>query len=127
MSDPMPSLDLVSVFDVVPKANRFNKGKIRLELIPSEFKRELGNVFTKGAAKYADDNWKLSAGTPDHQSFIKDRIGSLERHLLAYQEGELFDSEVVKGAENIITSHLGHIAWNALAVLYYELHNASQP
>ena len=36
---------------------RYNEGKNRLDLIPAFAYKKIGDVFTKGAQKYAPNNW----------------------------------------------------------------------
>jgi hypothetical protein len=103
------------------KALRYNTGKIRYELIPVEFTEELARVFTKGAYKYDDDNWMLSIGKPEGKEFVKGCIGCLQRHLAAFRKGESFDQDTPDGYTGLKTHHLAHVAWNALAVMYYEM------
>jgi hypothetical protein len=62
-----------------------------------------------------------SINTEDHVSFVSDRYESIRRHLSAWRRNELFDPEVVKGAENLNTYHMGHVAWNALAIMFYDI------
>jgi hypothetical protein len=69
------------------------------------------------------DNWKQSVNTDDHDLFVRDRVGSLKRHLLAYRKGEFFDPDRPEGYTGPDTTHLGHVAWNALAILWYYLND----
>lgn len=90
------------------EAMRFNAGKIRYDLIPPEFIREVAEVFTFGAKKYKPNNWK--GFTPEQQEEIK---GSLLRHIYAYLEGEENDSE--SGL-----SHLAHAGCNLAFMIYFK-------
>lgn len=61
-------------------------GKCRLELIPPEALTSLGDAFTFGAKKYADDNWA--------KGFKWRRlIGAAQRHINAFNSGEDKDQE----------------------------------
>jgi len=87
---------------------KHDKGKPRLELIDPGFILGVGKVLTFGAEKYADDNWK--------QATVEDRkrsMGSLLRHTMAYQSGELIDPE--SGIE-----HLYHMATNIMFMAWYD-------
>lgn len=78
---------------------KHDSGKLRLDLIPAEAIRALGEVFTFGAAKYGDRNWE--------EGIDSDRVyAALERHLLAWREGENTDPE--SGLP-----HLAHALTNA--------------
>ena len=94
-------------------ALRYNQGKLRYGLVPAQFFKWLAEVFTKGAEKYAPNNWKNSYGTDDHDSFVEDRVESLTRHLQEYRLGEDNDTETG-------LPHLVHVAWNALVVSWYD-------
>lgn len=87
-------------------AMRFNQGKTRYGLLPTSWTKALAEVMTRGAVKYRPDNWKKGMDP----SFMVD---SLERHLQSFREGEIFDPESGN-------HHMAHVAWNALALMYYE-------
>lgn len=93
------------LIDGLPKtqADRYNEGKPELSYIldaPLAMKG-LANRFSLGAKKYSRDNWKK--GLPDVQV-----IDSLLRHLIAYQNGEVYDSD---GG-----LHVDAIVWNAVVL-----------
>lgn len=68
------------------KGIKHDKGKLRLDLIPPEMHRALGEVLTFGADKYGDRNWE--------QGISEDRLyAACQRHLLAHREGEKHDNE----------------------------------
>lgn len=90
-----------------PSGLRFDTGKNRLDLIPPEWEWELGLVLTAGAKKYADRNWELGM---DWSKIV----GPLRRHLNKFLRGERFDEETK-------AHHLAHVAWNALALMSYDL------
>ena len=78
---------------------KHDNGKLRLDLIPTEAVRGLGEVLTFGAGKYGDRNWE--------KGLDSDRVyAALERHLLAWREGEIIDPE--SGLP-----HLAHVLTNA--------------
>lgn len=84
---------------------KFDGGKIRYDLIPVEALREVAKVYTMGAVKYADNNWR--------KGIAWGRIyAAVQRHLSAYWGGEDTDSE--SGL-----SHLAHAAWGMLTLLEY--------
>lgn len=84
-------------------------GKPRWELLPLDAIEEIVRVYTMGAGKYADDAWKT---IPDaHRRYL----AALFRHIAAYERGERKDKE--SGL-----SHLAHAAWNAIAILWLDMH-----
>ncbi len=94
-------------------ALRYNKGKLRYDLLPAEWEAELAEILTKGAEKYDAHNWKKSIGTADHDAMVEDRYSSARRHIEAWRRGEKIDPELG-------TSHLGMAAWNLLVCLTYD-------
>jgi hypothetical protein len=65
---------------------KHDDGKLRLDLIPPEAIRALGEIFTHGCQKYGDRNWE--------QGIAPDRLyAACQRHLLAHRLGEATDPE----------------------------------
>ena len=90
-----------------PEGLRFNAGKNQLNLVPPDALWALGEVFTKGAEKYAANNWLKGMDWSKVE-------GCMMRHLLKYQMGEDRDEETG-------CLHMAHVAWNAMAILTYQL------
>jgi len=68
------------------QGQKFDGGKPRLDLIPSEVIFALGNILEYGGRKYGDRNWE--------KGMELDRIyGAAMRHLWAYWGGEYTDEE----------------------------------
>lgn len=88
-------------------AIRYNEGKVRYDLIPPEFIREIAEVLTFGATKYSPDNWK--GFNKQQQEEIK---ASLLRHIYTYLEGDEFDQE--SGLH-----HLAHAGCNLAFLAYF--------
>ena len=86
---------------------RFDEGKERVDLLPADALMELGKVYAAGAKKYAEKNWER--GMPFHKC-----LGPLLRHLFKWMRGEKLDPEDGQ-------LHIAKVAWNALALLTYEL------
>lgn len=84
-----------------PVGLRFNNGKPMLTLIEPGFRLEMAKVLTRGAQKYARDNWKK--GIPIQTGILD----SLERHLVAFEGGQELDEET--GCH-----HLAMVAVNAM-------------
>lgn len=120
------------------KGKRYNKGKNRIELIPAKPIQMLGDVYTRGAHKYSiyekgdgtqtlgkdisledasklkmiysgADNWRLGLSWTE-------AIGSVERHINAYKQGEDIDPELG-------TYHLANAAWGLFSLMeFYKTH-----
>ena len=70
---------------IVEDFMKFDKDKLRYDLIPPSATKGLAKVLTYGAKKYKPNNWRLGN---------KDRyVAALMRHIEAYREGEMVDSE----------------------------------
>lgn len=87
------------------KGLRFNKGKIRYDLVPQFPLEQIARVLTYGAQKYEENNWRRGMKWSNV-------IASLERHLQAIKSGEDFDPET-----GIL--HSAHIATNAMFLTEY--------
>ena len=85
-------------------ADRFNEGKIAWELMDFKSLEPLIEVLMFGATKYSKDNWKK--GQP-----ITELLGSLFRHIIAFQNGETLDKESGK-------SHIGHAMCNLMFIQF---------
>ncbi len=86
---------------------RADAGKTEFHLIPCDALGELGRVYTFGAKKYAPRNWE--------RGMLWSRAyNSLMRHLQAFWSGENRDAESQ-------LYHLAHVAWNAVALLTYQI------
>lgn len=83
---------------------RYDKGKLRWDLVPPEFE-EVVEDYTLGAAKYSERNWEkgMSWGRV---------FGSLMRHSWKFWRGEDIDEETG-------LHHMAMAAWNAIALLVY--------
>jgi hypothetical protein len=86
---------------------RYDADKIRMDLIPHEWMFAVSEVMTEGSKKYEPRNWELGM----HWSKC---WGPLLRHAFKWLRGERYDPET--GCH-----HLAMVAWNALALMSYEL------
>jgi len=84
---------------------RFNKGKVRYDLVPAYSHEEYAKVLMHGAEKYGDDNWRKGMSW-------NSVLASLERHLYAIKNGEDLDSE-----SGLL--HSAHIMANAAFLTEY--------
>ena len=87
------------------EALRYNKGKLRYDLLEPYAIEQLTKVFTMGANKYAEHNWLKGMKWTS-------MIASLKRHLAAFERGEDFDPE-----SGLL--HMAHCAWNAMGLISY--------
>jgi hypothetical protein len=88
---------------------KHDQSKLRVDLIPPELISYDAAIYTIGAGKYGDDNWKGGLS-------YRRVLGAIGRHLLQRCLGEKNDSE--SGLP-----HLAHARWNIGALLYYDLHD----
>jgi uncharacterized HAD superfamily protein len=87
--------------------DRFNEGKLRLDLITPEMTEGLGRVLTHGATKYQPRNWQKGL----HWTGV---LASLKRHITAFERGEDYDPETG-------CLHMEHAMVNAgFLVTYYK-------
>ena len=86
-----------------------DKGKIRVDLLPTEALVEVAKVLTFGASKYDPWNWK--AGMAYSRLY-----GATLRHLFAWSEREDHDPE-----SGLL--HLAHAGCNILFLLAYQVLN----
>jgi hypothetical protein len=97
------------------KGLRYNKGKLRMELIPVEWTWALAAILTKGAEKYAARNWEKGLSDAD-------TIGCLKRHIAKWEAGESYDVGVdPQGRPNTGCHHMAIAAWNCLVLMTQEL------
>jgi hypothetical protein len=89
------------------EAKKNDEGKLRYDLIPPVALRELAAVYTIGAKKYGDNNWK--------KGLSKERIlAAMMRHFEQYRDEEDIDEENGQ-------YHMASVAWGAFALLWYDL------
>lgn len=88
-------------------AGRFSVGKMRHDLIAPWALEQLVGVYTYGAQKYDDDNWRKGL------KWRKDVFACILRHVWKWFRGEKFDNE--SGLH-----HLSHAAWNCFTLIEYE-------
>ncbi len=94
---------------------RLNKGKTMMELTLPEWDWALADVSTMGQLKYDAWNWLLGM----KWSYM---IGCMKRHLAKFELGERYDGkEYNKELGTTGCHHLAMVAWNALALMSYDL------
>lgn len=88
------------------KGTKNDTGKLRYDLIPPFGHQELARVFTIGAKKYSDNNWR---GGFKYSRVIAAAI----RHLEAWRRGEQYDPQDGQ-------LHLSSVAWAAYVLMEFE-------
>jgi hypothetical protein len=89
--------------------NKYDGEKLRYNLLPMDAVDEVVRRFTHGAQKYAPDNWKRV------ENPVERYATALMRHYSAWRQGEVVDGE--SGL-----THIGAVAWNALVLVWFDLH-----
>ena len=84
---------------------KFDTGKTRYDLIDAYALEQLALIYTFGAIKYEDENWRKGISW-------KRIFGAIMRHLWAFWTGEETDKE--SGLP-----HLAHAAWGVFTLLNY--------
>ena len=95
---------------------KFDGGKLRLAEMLQDFRLPLSavcRVWEFGADKYEKSNWKKVDNAVDRYT------NAMLRHLME-EEAKPFDDE-----SEIL--HAAHVAWNALARLYFIMHEKGLP
>ena len=84
---------------------KYDEGKLRFDLIPGDALEELAIIYTFGARKYEDNNWR--------KGMLWSRVfGAIMRHLWAFFRGQDLDPESGR-------PHLAHAAWGCFTLLNY--------
>jgi hypothetical protein len=103
-----PSQSGVLVSKLNEAGLKYDKDKLRFDLIPAEPLEDLAMVYTFGAGKYDDHNWRK--GLAWNRVFA-----ACMRHLWAFWRGEDLDKE--SGL-----SHLTHAAWCCFTLMEFSKH-----
>ena len=89
---------------------KFDKEKLRYDLLPPEILEAAATIFTFGANKYGANNWQKL------EDFENRYYAALERHIQAWRKGEKVDKESGE-------PHLSHALVNVMFLLWNELNN----
>lgn len=87
---------------------KLDDGKLRWDLLSWEAVEKIVEVYTFGTKKYGENTWQ------NVENFEARYRAALVRHLVSHIKGEKVDEE-----SQIL--HLAHMAWNALALIWFEL------
>jgi hypothetical protein len=88
---------------------KYDKGKLRWDLLPIDCVEEVVKILTFGSKKYEANNWQQVENAEDRY------FAALMRHLSASRQGNLVDEE--SGL-----SHLSHAMCNIVFLLWLEKH-----
>ena len=91
------------------KDYKYDKDKVRMDLLPFDCLTEIAKVLTHGAKKYKDNSWKTV------KNGERRYLGALLRHIDAMERGKKIDPE-----SGLL--HAAHMACNAIFLLWFELH-----
>jgi hypothetical protein len=89
-------------------ARKDDAGKLRYDLIPLEALEALARVYTFGADKYEDNNWKKGIR-------FSRVVAAMWRHMVAWAMGQRDDPETG-------INHLAHVAWGCFTLIYFQHH-----
>jgi len=84
---------------------KFDGEKIRYDLIPADALHELARVYTHGAQKYEDDNWRKGMEW-------KKIMGAMERHYNSFKRGQEYDPD-----SGLL--HIAQVAWGAFTLINF--------
>ena len=90
----------------IEAGKKYDHGKLRYDLIPFDSLEKLAEVYSYGASKYEDQNWRKG------MSWSR-CIGAMLRHTFIWIRGETIDEE--SGCH-----HLAMSAWYCLSLMNYE-------
>lgn len=89
---------------------RYNDNKLRVDLVSPRSIKAMAQVLTKGVEKYPENNWRKGL------KWIGGVMSSVDRHLLAFKNGEDRDPE-----SGLL--HIAHAMTNLMFLLeYYTTH-----
>jgi hypothetical protein len=86
---------------------RFDAKKVMVELLRPLIEWGISDVFTRGAIKYAANNWMRGMSW-------RSIHGPMKRHMMKWAAGEVYDKDT--GCH-----HLFMVAWNASVLAVYQL------
>ena len=86
---------------------RYDRGKLRFDLIPEDVMEKLAEVYTHGASKYNDENWRKGMSW-------KRMIGPIKRHFNKACRGQ--DIDIDSGC-----IHLAQVIWGCMSLIHYQL------
>lgn len=86
-------------------SKKYDKGKLRWDLLPLNLIEKVVEIYTFGAEKYGANTWQnLEDGYNRYKA-------AMFRHLMEFEKGNIYDDESK-------LEHLAHMVWNGIAMLY---------
>lgn len=108
LNDALKGVNLISSnISELKEGAKYDDGKPRMDLLPSDPMKEVAKVLTFGAKKYAAHNWRKGI------NYSRVYAG-LQRHLSAWNDNDTTDPETG-------LNHLAHAACCLMFLLEYEL------
>jgi len=102
LENNMPNFKLINEHNIKTAKSGFKKDqgnhKLRYDLIPHELLTRLAEVYTKGAEKYPEENWRL-ATKQDSYSFKK----AAWRHFIQWIRGDKDEDHALQLVWNIFS------------------------
>jgi len=97
--------DAIDLNNSLTEGAKFDTGNTRYDLIDAYSLEQLALIYTFGAQKYEDENWRKGISW-------KRVFAATMRHLWSFWKGEELDPE--SGLP-----HLAHAAWNIFSLINY--------
>ena len=95
------------ICDVSKVGKKFDKGKLRYDLLPLGPLEQVTDIITFGSEKYGPNNWqKVDKGLDRYYA-------AAMRHLIAWKTGEKIDQDSGR-------SHLAHVGCNLFFMMWLE-------
>lgn len=113
VSNNLDDVDIDGAYDNVYKCNhsirglKFDKDKLRWDLLPIDMIEKVVEVLTLGSVKYGDNNWQLVANGNERY------YAAIMRHLVEWRKGNRLDNE--SGID-----HMAHVICNAIFLMYFD-------
>jgi len=103
---------------------KYDDDKPRFSLVPMECLEEVAKVFTFGAKKYGDFNWRTDLGTSRHHEMRRRFLDAAFRHLVAGAIEPIDDHWLTEGIdEDSGVHHFVHAMVNLMFLYTYDTHN----
>jgi hypothetical protein len=98
----------------IMEGKKYDKEKLRYDLIDFSVLDVLASRFTHGAKKYGPNNWQKVDNAEERYS------AALLRHLSAWRQGEIMDQDAPE------MTHLSAVLWNAFVLNWFALNRPTE-